>query len=180
MAPLFKRRGPFSPPLAMQQSIWDSITDGNFIDAKVFAYSRRARGSGRVHTPKALFVNAHVLASACGYFRSSTPSSLSKDILFIIPIAFDLSNGIETSLAAGLPPGLDPAIDVNEDDLDGDYEFAEECPADKGPIDAEVISRTRAPQVLPERTVKAYLVRCTAYRTFVRDFRSPRCPLMEV
>jgi hypothetical protein len=68
----------FSPPLAMQQSVWDSVVNGNFIDAKVFAFSRRAREPGRVDTPKALFVNTHVLATACGYFRSGTPLLSSK------------------------------------------------------------------------------------------------------
>jgi hypothetical protein len=66
----------FSPPLAMQQAIWDSISNGNFIDAKIFAYSRRSSEPGRVDTPKALFVNTHVLATACSYFRSSTRSPL--------------------------------------------------------------------------------------------------------
>jgi len=64
----------FYPPLAMQQSVWDSIVNGNFIDAKIFAFSRRSREPGRVDAPKPLFVNTHVLGAACGYFRSSTPS----------------------------------------------------------------------------------------------------------
>ena len=63
----------FSPPLAMQRSVWDSIVGGNFIDAKIFAFSRRSHETGRVDTPKALFVNTHVLASVCSYFRSRTP-----------------------------------------------------------------------------------------------------------
>ena len=62
----------FFPPLAMQQSVWNSIVNGNFIDAKIFAFSRRSRTLGRVDTPKALFVNTHVLATACSYFESST------------------------------------------------------------------------------------------------------------
>ena len=45
---------------------------GNFIDAKIFAFSRRACEPGRVDTPKALFVNTHTLATACSYFDSST------------------------------------------------------------------------------------------------------------
>jgi len=63
----------FSPPLAMQQSVWDSVVGGNFVDAKIFAFSRHSREPGRVDTPKALFVNTHVLATACSYFRSRTP-----------------------------------------------------------------------------------------------------------
>jgi len=67
----------FSPPLAMQQSVWDSVVGGNFIDAKIFAYSRRSREPGRVDAPKALFINTHVLATACSYFRSRTPFIIS-------------------------------------------------------------------------------------------------------
>ena len=65
---------PFSPPIAMQRSVWDSIMNGNFVDAKIFAFSRRSREPGRVDTPKTLFVNTHVLATACSYFRSGMPS----------------------------------------------------------------------------------------------------------
>lgn len=64
----------FSPPIAMRQSVWDSIVNGNFVDAKIFAFSRRSREPGRVDTPKTLFVNTHVLAAACSYFRSGMPS----------------------------------------------------------------------------------------------------------
>lgn len=59
----------------MQQSIWDSITDGGFIDAKIFAFTQRSYGQPgqrvRVHAPEALFVNTRVLAAACSFFRSS-------------------------------------------------------------------------------------------------------------
>lgn len=101
-----------------------------------------------------------------------------EDRLFIIPIAFDFSDGIETSLMAGLPPGLDASFDVEEDDLDNDYDFAEEYPADEDPADTQVLSETGA-QEPPERTVRAYLVKYTAYRTFVCDFRNLRCSLIE-
>ena len=57
----------------MQQSVWDSVVNGNFVDAKIFAFSRRSHEPGQVNTPKALFVNTHVLATACSYFRSSAP-----------------------------------------------------------------------------------------------------------
>jgi len=61
----------FTPPIAMQRSVWDSVKGGNFIDAKIIAFSRHSRKPGRVDTPKALFVNTHVLATACSYFESS-------------------------------------------------------------------------------------------------------------
>ena len=74
VSPMTRAQQPttFSPPIAMQQSVWDSIVNGNFVDAKIFAYSRRSHNPGRVNTPKALFVNTHALAAACSYFRSST------------------------------------------------------------------------------------------------------------
>ena len=75
----------FSPPIAMQKSVWNSIVDGNFVDAKIFAFSRRAREPGRVDTPKALFINTHVLANTCGYFRSRAPSHFFGGLPLIIP-----------------------------------------------------------------------------------------------
>lgn len=55
----------------MRESIWDSIVNGDFIDAKIFTFSRRSRTPGRVDTPKAIFVNTRVLETACSYFQSS-------------------------------------------------------------------------------------------------------------
>ena len=68
--PLRKQPLTFSPPLAMQESVWNSIPNGDFIDAKIFAFSRRSHVPGRVDTPKALFVNTRALATACSYFNS--------------------------------------------------------------------------------------------------------------
>ena len=67
---LRKRPLTFFPPLAMQESVWNSISNGDFIDTKIFAFSRRSRVPGRVDAPKALFVNTRALATACGYFDS--------------------------------------------------------------------------------------------------------------
>lgn len=77
---------------------------------------------------------------------------------------------------------------MEESDLDNDFDFAEVYPADggpanggptdEGPVDAQVLGETRA-QALPERTVKAYLVKYTAYRTFVCDVPSQRYSLMK-
>ena len=75
--------------------------------------------------------------------------------------AFNLSDGIETSLTAGLPPGLPTFVDMAEDELDGDYE-----PAD-GPPAINQISHEAPVKELPERLVKAYLVKYTSYRTSV-------------
>ena len=152
----------------MQQSVWDSITNGNFIDAKIYAYSRRSlQEPGRVHTPKALFVNTHVLAAACDYFRSSMPSIFFEDPPFTIPTAFELSDGIETTLGAGPPPGVDATFDLEDHDLDSDYDSFEEAPYET------------ATQAFPDKIVKAYVVKYTAYRTYVHGLRSLMCQLMK-
>ena len=72
-----------------------------------------------------------------------------------------------TSLGAGLPPGVEPVFDLPEHNSDSDYDPPVEDtikdPAEiQSPVDAV------AP-ILPERTVKAYIVKYTAYRTFVDD-----------
>jgi hypothetical protein len=156
----------FSPPLAIQQSVWDSIVGGNFIDAKIFAFSRRAREPGRVDTPKALFVNTHVLAAACSYFQSGTPLYFFGGLTLTIPTAFDFSDGIPISLEAGLPPGIKPFFQMEEHDSDSDYDDPVETPARIQPLVGA------AALMLPERTVRAYIVKYTAYRTFVGDSRS--------
>ena len=84
-----------------------------------------------------------------------------RPLLFIIPTAFDLSDGVETSMTAGLPPGLDAVFDTEENDLDNDYDLGEEVSLDsQTPPEASV-------QIPQERPVKAYFVKYTAYRTFV-------------
>ena len=158
----------FSPPLAMQKSVWDSIVNGNFIDAKIFAFSRRSHEPGRVNTPKALFVNTHVLAAACGYFQSSALFLLFRDPLLTILTAFDLSDGIVTSMTAGFPPDVEPVFDIEEQDLDSDYDGPVEDSTEEDPASTQPPVDVAAP-ILPERTVKAYVIKNTAYRTFVGD-----------
>ena len=178
----------FSPPLAMQQSVWDSIVNGNFINAKIFAFSRRSREPGRVDTPKALFINTHVLATACSYFRSSTPSfplfsfKVSRPTL-IIPIAFDFSDGIETSLEAELPQDVEPFFHMEEHDLDSNYDGfyqVDEGGSDSnydGPVKIPADTQPPVGVAAPilTKTVKAYVVKYTAYKTFVgnsQNFKS--------
>jgi hypothetical protein len=146
--------------------------NGNFIDTKIFAFSRRSREPGRVTAPKALFVNAHVLATACSYFESGTPFLFFGDLPSTIPIAFDFSDGIATSLNAGLPPGVAPFFEMEEHNSDSDYDGPVEAPAKARPPIGVTAS------ALPERAVKAYVVKYTAYRTFVGNSRNTRCPLM--
>ena len=159
---------PFRPPRAMQQALWDAIASGNFIDAKIFAFSRRSRKPGRVDTPKALFVNTHVLASACSYFESSGCPPL---FFFFFsfsrapgntPTAFGFSGGIQTHLNEGPPPGIEPFFDLEECDSDSDFDDpVEEDPARARPKVSPDISEP------PQRSIKAYVVKYTAYKTLV-------------
>ena len=147
----------------MQQAVWDSIANGRFVDAKIFAYSRCDRESGRVHTPRPLFVNTHVLANACSFFRSSMVFLFSGDLPLSTIAVFDLTDGVETSIPAGLPEGLDTALDLEGNNSNDDYDVDGEDSDDD-----RVASKAPAP-ILQKRTVKAYLVKYTAYRTSVRD-----------
>ena len=81
---------------------------------------------------------------------------------------FDFPDGIVTSLKAGVPLGVEPFFDMGEHDPDDDYDAPVEDSIERDPAktqlptDATVI-------VLPERAVKAYVVKYTAYRTLVCD-----------
>lgn len=66
-------------------------------------------------------------------------------------------------MTAGFPPGLDTFFDIGDNDLDNDYDLAEEDPAGFQ-ADPEVPE-----QIFQERPVKAYLVKYTAYKTLVGD-----------
>lgn len=90
------------------------------------------------------------------------PSLCIGGLLFNVTPAFDLSDGVEIGMTAGLPQGFDTALDLEEEDLDGDYDSAEGGP------DGEQVPGEVPTQTSQERTVKAYLVKYTAYRTFVR------------
>jgi len=152
----------------MQQSVWDSIVNGSFIDAKIFVFSRRSHESGRVNTPKALFVNTHVLATACGYFRSCMHPLFFGGLPSTIPTVFDFSDGIVTGLKDGLPPDVEPVFDMVEHDPDLDYDCSFGSSVGWVPTNTQPPIDVAAP-MLSERTVKGYVVKYTAYRTFVRD-----------
>jgi hypothetical protein len=84
--------------------------------------------------------------------------------MLIIPTAFDFSDGIATNLEAGFPPYVEPFFQMEESD--DDYDGPAEVPAEiQPPIDA-------AAPVPLGKAVKAYIVKYTAYRTFVDDSRS--------
>ena len=87
--------------------------------------------------------------------------------LFTIPTAFELSDGIETTLGAEPPSGVDATFDLEDHDPDSDYDPFEEAPYET------------ATQSSPDKIVKAYVVKYTAYRTYVCGLRSLMCPLMK-
>ena len=164
----------FLPPLAMQESVWDSTVNGNFIDAKIFAFSRHSRKPGRVDTPKALFVNTHILATACSYFKSSTPPPpFPRRPLVTALTAFSFSDGIQTHLNSGPPPGVEPFFDMEVCDSDSDFDD----PVDGDPAEP----RPRVPPDIskpPRGPIKAYVVNYTACKTWVYESRklsSHRC-----
>ena len=87
---------------------------------------------------------------------------------------FDFPNGIETSLRAGLPPGVEPTFDLGKHDFESDYDD----PVEENPVKNRQPVDVAAP-TLPERTVKAYIIKYTSYRTFVDGSRCPRNILMD-
>ena len=154
----------FFPPLTMQQSVWDSIANGNFINAKIFAFSRRSRVSGRVDTPKVLYVNTHVLGTACTYFQSSASPLLPRRHQVTTTTAFSFSDGVETPPDAGLPSSVESFFDLEDCDLDGDFD----CPGEDDPVESQAET---SPDISErqQKSIKAYLVKCTAYRTLGGD-----------
>jgi len=95
--------------------------------------------------------------------------SFSFEILpLIIPTAFDLSDGILTSLTAGLSPDTDSFFDIEEQDLDNDFDDPVEDSAEGDTVITQPPVDVAAP-VPPKRTVKSYIIKYTAYRTFVVD-----------
>ena len=82
------------------------------------------------------------------------------------PTVFDFSDGITTSLGAGLPPDVDPVFEMGEHDSDGDYYAPVQDSAEGDPLETKLSIGAAAP-LLSERTVKAYVVEYTSYRTFV-------------
>ena len=99
--------------------------------------------------------------------RVRSPFSIG-DPLLTITAAFDFSDGYITGLTAAFPSEVEPFFDIKGQDFNDDYD----SPVD-GPADGDLaISQPPADVVtptLPERTVKAYIVRYTAFRTFVHD-----------
>ena len=89
-----------------------------------------------------------------------------------------------TGLTAGLPPGVEPVFDLGERDFDNDYDPPAEdptgdsiqrCPSPELMAEFQPIgdpAETQPPidaadPIPPERTVKAYVVKYTPYKTFV-------------
>ena len=102
---------------------------------------------------------------------SSWPLSF-VDPLLTFPTAFDSSDGIVTSLKARPPPGVENVFDLGEHDIDGDYDVPVEDTT-RDPVET-VPPTDEATPILPERTVKAYVVKYTAYKTFVGSWNLRR------
>ena len=99
--------------------------------------------------------------------RVNPPFSF-EDLSLIILTAFDLSDVIATSLTAGFPPDAEPSFDIEEQDLDSDYDDPVGDSAVGDPAVTQPPVDVTA-SVFPKRTVKTYIVKYTAYRTFVVD-----------
>lgn len=79
-------------------------------------------------------------------------------------IAFSFSDGVQAQLDAGLPPDVEPFFDLEERDLDGDFdEPVEGDPAEPQP------QASAAELWLMRRPIKTYVVKHTAYRTLVSE-----------
>jgi len=82
------------------------------------------------------------------------------------PVAFSFSDGLQTYLNEGLPPEVEPFSDLEECDLDSDFDDpVEEDPAEPQP---QVSSDASKP---PQRSIETYVVKYTAYKTSVGESR---------
>lgn len=77
---------------------------------------------------------------------------------------FDFPDSVVISLNAGLPLGVETTFNLGEHGFESDYDAP-----DEGLTGGCSETQPPAALMLPERTVKAYVVRYTAYRTFVGD-----------
>jgi len=88
------------------------------------------------------------------------------------PTAFSFSDGIKTHLNAGLPPDAEPFSDLEDCDLGCDFD---------DPVEGD--SAESKPQVSPDasnppqKSIKTYVVKYTAYRTSVGDQHKVHTPL---
>ena len=76
------------------------------------------------------------------------------------PTAFSFSDGIQTHLNSGPPEGIDPFFDLEECDSDSDFDD----PGEGDPAELRPRSSPDTPK-LPQRSIKAYVVKYTAYKT---------------
>lgn len=123
----------------------------------------------------------HAEGSFCEYSRAGNR-------LYLLPIqyvpalprrhpvtivaAFSFSDGIETRPDAELPPGVESFFDLEDCDLDSDFDCSVEDDGDPVEPQAEI-----SPEISerPQRSIKAYLVKYTAYRTLGDESRQVHC-----
>ena len=97
-------------------------------------------------------------------FSSKTPSNL--------PTAFSFSDGVQTDLNAGLPPDIETFSDLEECDLDSDFDDpVEGDSAEPQPKVSPDTSRS------PQESIKTYVIKYTAYRTSVGCQHEVHIPL---
>ena len=125
------------------------VNPGGWIHQRPFSsiltfWRLRAATSSPVRAPPPLFF----------FFFSRAPGNTLT--------AFGFSGGIQTHLNEGPPPGIEPSFDLEECDSDSDFDDpVEEDPARARP---KVSPDTSEP---PQRSIKAYVVKYTAYKTLV-------------
>ena len=78
--------------------------------------------------------------------------------------AFSFSDGVETPPDAGLPSSVESFFDLEDCDLDRDFD----CPGEGDPVESQAET---SPDISErqQKSIKAYLVKCTAYRTLGGD-----------
>ena len=92
---------------------------------------------------------------------------------------FDFSDGVATSVEAGFPPGVESTFKMEEEcDSTSDYDAPAQDLVEGDTFETKQSTDSAAP-LLPGRTVGAYVVKYTPYRTFVSESGILRRPLMD-
>ena len=101
-------------------------------------------------------------------FGQVCPPFLFGSPLPTITTAFYFSEGFVTGLTAAFPPDVEPFSDIEGQDFNDDYDSPVDDSAEGG-LGISQPPADMTAQTPPERTVRVYIVRYTAYKTFVGD-----------
>ncbi|TFK54321.1 hypothetical protein OE88DRAFT_1654944 [Heliocybe sulcata] len=146
----------------LYETLETSMITGSFGDTRLFAFSRRQQSSGRIGTPKALFVNSSILKAASYY-----------DIL----LSAGFSESLETALDDCFPASEKPQIDLNDygygSDSDlSDYDEAQPSKSDDGVASQQesdwrgASGHGETPPVTQCKLGRTIVVKDAAYRTY--------------